>query len=76
MPKIPPNPSLGKKREKKVKAWYIDLKLKKFPEFSGEAWEYRARIFPTKKIAQMAGFNNNVSIIPCTITYSIPCKKK
>lgn len=65
-------------KQKKVKAWYVGLKLKvKYQHFSGEGFDYRARIFPTRKLAEAAFADRDgkpsetADIIPCTITFKV-----
>lgn len=67
-----------KSNQKKIvrKAWYVDLHLKRRKEFSGEAWKWRARIFPTRKIAKEAFGMPTPDIYPCEIHYALPIKAK
>lgn len=55
----------------KEKGWYVDLGLKHRKCFSGQGWKWRARIFPTKKLAREA-FPDPVVPVRCVITFKLP----
>lgn len=80
MPKTPPNPSLGKKREKKVKGYAVIWKYTntiKSAERAERISDRNMSIYSLKRDAKhVASHSQYFTITDCTITYSIPCKKK
>lgn len=69
MPKTPPNPSLGKKREEKVKAWALLI--------DGEL-DVNYDIFDTAKMARRyrIGYRSGKEqLVSVEITYTLPSKK-